>query len=203
MISSLIEKILSNRTKLSLCRQHSGEMLEQGVMTMTGAKVCASKDSIETIKPTADKFGMEYYEEHGHVTSIKSAAGSDDKPYDFSMLMVRFKINNWDKFCDQSKVLYEKVAKEDGCLFYGLYHKNEATLEVRELYRDGTAVNAHLENVGQDLGQLLETRTVELEHGRAHGPEEELEISKEALASFGFAYLPQMDKGFSRFSSVA
>ena len=73
-------------------------------MKLASAKVTATKDSIEKIKPTADKFGMEYYEKVGHYTSIKSSIGLEDKPYDFCMLMVRFTMKDrWENVNEHIK----------------------------------------------------------------------------------------------------
>jgi hypothetical protein len=182
---------------------HIGEMLDEGIMTMTGAKICATEDSIEAIKPTADKFGMEYYAQFGLHTAIKSPTGSDDTPYNFCMIMARFTVHDWEKLAERRAYFLEKVGEETDCLFYGFYQREEATLEVREFYKDGAAVNAHLGNVGEALGQLLQDGIVALDLITAHGPEEELEIAKQTLDGLGTVYLPQMDKGFARFSTVA
>ena len=76
-------------------------------------------------------------------------------------------------------------------------------LEVREFYKDGAAVNLHIERAGIPLGVLLNTGVLELESVSAHGPVNDLEISKKTLDAFGAIYLPQMDQGFSRFSTIA
>jgi quinol monooxygenase YgiN len=79
----------------------------------------------------------------------------------------------------------ERAATEPKCLYYGFTAHGD-TLCCQEAYEGAEGVLAHLENVGQRLGQLLELSTMlRLEiHGRA----EELRKLEGPLASMNPTY---------------
>ena len=83
------------------------------------------------------------------------------------------------KFCD----LVSK--NEPGCLFYNFTFKGNEMC-CREAYKDAAAVQAHLENCGPSLGELLEI--AELLRIEVHGPAAELGQLKEAFTAFNPDY---------------
>ena len=73
-----------------------------------------------------------------------------------------------------------KTQSETGCLHYA-FSFNGSTAHCREGYEDANALLAHLENVGELLGQALQiAKIVRLE---VHGPAAELEKLREPMAS--------------------
>jgi len=79
----------------------------------------------------------------------------------------------------------EKVATEEKCLYFNFTFKGDV-LCCREAYRDADGVQAHLDNVGALLGELL--GIADLVRIELHGPAEELEKLKPAFADFNPDY---------------
>ena len=79
----------------------------------------------------------------------------------------------------------EKVASEDKCLYYN-FTFNDDVLCCREAYQDADGVQAHLENCGALLGEFL--KIADLTRLEIHGPAEELEKLKPALADLNPEY---------------
>ncbi len=75
-----------------------------------------------------------------------------------------------------------KTQTESGCLHYA-FSFNESTAHCREGYEDANAILAHLQNVGELLGEALKmSKIVRLE---VHGPAAELEKLRGPMASLG------------------
>ncbi len=85
------------------------------------------------------------------------------------------------QFCD----LVSK--NEEGCLFFNFTFK-ENIMCCREAYTNAEAVQAHLENCGPALGEMLGSGVAELLRIEVHGPAGELEKLKEAFAAFNPDY---------------
>lgn len=73
----------------------------------------------------------------------------------------------------------EKTATEEACYYYNFtIHGNE--LHCREGYNGAAGALAHIANVGEQIGKLLEIS--DLTRFEIHGPAEELEKLKEPMA---------------------
>ena len=79
----------------------------------------------------------------------------------------------------------EKVAGEEGCLYYN-FTFNDDVMFCREAYKDAAGVQAHLENCGALLGELL--KVAELTRIEIHGPAEELEKLKPTMTEMNPEY---------------
>ncbi len=79
----------------------------------------------------------------------------------------------------------EKVANEEKCLYYNFTFKDDV-LCCREAYQDADGVQAHLENCGALIGEFL--KISDLTRIEVHGPAEELEKLKPALADLNPEY---------------
>ena len=79
----------------------------------------------------------------------------------------------------------EKVAGEEKCLFYNFTFHGD-TMCCREAYQDAEGVQAHLENCGPLLGELL--NIAELVRIELHGPAEELEKLRPTFAEMNPEY---------------
>ncbi len=78
--------------------------------------------------------------------------------------------------------LVERARSESGCLHYAFSFDGH-TAHCREGYVNAEAVLAHLKNVGELVGQLLEkSRLVRLE---VHAPAEEVEKLRAPMAALG------------------
>jgi len=73
----------------------------------------------------------------------------------------------------------ERTATEAGCCYYGFTMDGDEVF-CREAYVDATSLLAHLENVGDLLGAMLQVAS--LDRLEIHGPAEELEKLKVPLA---------------------
>ena len=79
----------------------------------------------------------------------------------------------------------EKVANEELCLYY-TFTFNDDVLYCREAYQDADGVQAHLENCDALIGEFL--KIADLTRIEVHGPAEELEKLKPALADLNPEY---------------
>jgi hypothetical protein len=79
----------------------------------------------------------------------------------------------------------ERTGTEPRCIFYG-FTMHEDELHCQEAYEGAEGVLAHLDNVGQPLGQLLEL--ADLVRLEVHGPAAELDELQEPLASMAPKY---------------
>ena len=79
----------------------------------------------------------------------------------------------------------ERVGAEPTCIFYG-FTMHEDELFCQEAYEGAEGALAHLDNVGQLLGQLLEL--AELVRLEVHGPAAELDKLQQPLASMAPKY---------------
>lgn len=73
----------------------------------------------------------------------------------------------------------ERTSKEPGCLYYE-FTLNDDTVFCREAYRDAEAAQAHLQNVGDLLGEML--KLSDLLRLEFHGPAEEIDKLRGPLA---------------------
>jgi quinol monooxygenase YgiN len=78
-----------------------------------------------------------------------------------------------------------RVVSEEKCLYYN-FTLNGDWLCCREAYRDADGVQAHLENCGALLGELL--KIAELTRIEIHGPAAELDKLKETFAEMNPDY---------------
>lgn len=76
--------------------------------------------------------------------------------------------------------------KETDCLYLGFTVSEDGVLFCREAYNGAAGVFAHLENAGEAIGQLLES--ADLLKLEVHGPADELDKLKEALAGMNPTY---------------
>ena len=91
-------------------------------------------------------------------------------------------IGQFKELCGQ---FIEKSSGEDGCLYYGFSFDGDAA-HCREGYKDASALLVHLENVGALIEKSLQI--ADITRLEVHGPKEELEKLKEALAPFNPQY---------------
>jgi quinol monooxygenase YgiN len=86
---------------------------------------------------------------------------------------------------DIFKRLCHQTASEQGCLLYSFTYRQSSTsgddqlFVCREIYKDGPAILAHLDNVGSLLKEMTEIAT--FPQFEVHGPREELEAIQELL----------------------
>lgn len=86
---------------------------------------------------------------------------------------------------DIFKRLCHQTSKEQGCVSYSFTTRQPSTsgedelFVCREIYKDGPAVLAHLDNVGSLLKEMMEVATFPI--FEVHGPREELEAIQDQL----------------------
>ncbi|MFV1994874.1 MAG: putative quinol monooxygenase [Verrucomicrobiales bacterium] len=91
-------------------------------------------------------------------------------------------------------LLVEKTSSEEQCLYYN-FTLREDEVFCREAYLGAAGVLAHLENIGEMLGKLLEIS--ELTRLEVHGAADDLAKVKEPLAAFGPLWF-EVQCGFHR-----
>ena len=88
----------------------------------------------------------------------------------------------------------EKTEQEPKCLHYGFSFDGDQA-HCREGYADADGVLAHLENVGELLGEAL--KIADITRLEVHGPEEELAKLREPLADLNPQFFV-LELGFRR-----
>lgn len=95
-----------------------------------------------------------------------------------------------DEKLDEARAYLERFValtqSEANCLYYG-FSLDGNQIHCREGYTGGDGLLAHLENVGELLGEFLE-KVATVTRLEVHGPAAELEKVKEPLAPFSPRY---------------
>ena len=90
--------------------------------------------------------------------------------------------------------MVEKTRAEDGVVFYGFSFAGRHA-HCREGYRDADGILAHLENVGELLGEAL--KIASLERLEVHGPASETAKLEEPMKGLNPTFFV-METGFRR-----
>ncbi len=107
-------------------------------------------------------------------------------------LVPYFKVHDGklEEFKSGCAAFIEATTKEAGCVHYGFtFNGDEA--HCREGYDDAAGVLAHLENVGELLGEAL--KIADITRLEVHGPAEELDKLREPLKDLAPAYFELLD----------
>merc|ERR1719421_981941 len=112
-----------------------------------------------------------------------------------------FAIKDWEKAKPIMEDFVARTKNEAGCVYYGWVRDGDK-LKCREMYVDGAAVNAHLENVGPAIQALLAPEIVSLDDINIQGPADQLEIVKPGTEALGTKYYC-VDSGFSKYTVAA
>jgi hypothetical protein len=99
-----------------------------------------------------------------------------------------------DEFKSLGEKMVEKTKSESAVCFYGFSFSGQRA-HCREGYTDAAGVLAHLENVGELLGEALKIAKIDLLE--VHGPAAELEKLQEPLKDLNPVYFT-METGFRR-----
>merc|ERR1712167_36222 len=110
-----------------------------------------------------------------------------------------FTVADWEAAAPIMAEFVEKTKTEAGCVYYG-WTKVGDKLFCREAYVDAAAVLAHLDNVGDLVGKLLEScKENALDGIQLHGPADELDKCKSTMDGFGTTYWA-IDSGFQNYA---
>jgi quinol monooxygenase YgiN len=135
---------------------------------------------------------------------IPAIAGGPPKPntHPYTMLSIcpTFTVVDWDKAKPIMEDFVARTKTEAGCVYYG-WTKTGNSLKCREMYKDGAAVNAHLENVGPCIQALLAEGVATLDDINIQGPADQLEIVKPGTEALGTTYFAT-DGGFTNMSAA-
>jgi hypothetical protein len=99
-----------------------------------------------------------------------------------------------DEFKSLGEQMVERTKTESGVCFYGFSFAGQRA-HCREGYNDAAGILAHLENVGELLGQALKIANLDLLE--VHGPAAELETLKEPMKDLNPTFFV-METGFRR-----
>jgi hypothetical protein len=107
-----------------------------------------------------------------------------------------FKVNTgqMDSFRDLCERFVEKSDQEAKCLYYGFSFDGDE-VHCREGYQDAEGLLAHLDNVGELIGEALQIS--DLTRLEVHGPAEELEKLKAPLTELNPQFFA-LEYGFRR-----
>ena len=122
-------------------------------------------------------------------------------PYTMCSICPTFTVHDWNKARPIMDDFIAKTKTETGCIYYG-WTRVDDQLKCREMYVDGAAVNAHLENVGECIGAILADGVATLDKIDIQGPADQLEIVKPGTEALGTVYY-HTDGGFTNMMSVA
>ena len=109
-----------------------------------------------------------------------------------------FTVHDWGKAKPIMEEFIAKTKAEAGCVYYG-WVKEGNTLKCREMYVDGAAVGAHLENVGSCIESILGEGVASLDSIEIQGPADQLDIVKPGTEALGTKYYAT-DGGFSAYA---
>lgn len=99
-----------------------------------------------------------------------------------------------DEFRALGDKMVETTRGEDGVVFYGFSYSGQ-NAHCREGYKDAAGILAHLENVGELLGEAL--KIASLERLEVHAPAADVAKLQEPMAELNPTYYT-METGFRR-----
>ena len=113
----------------------------------------------------------------------KSTPGRSDS---FCTMTPQYKIKDWQTAGPIVQAIINKSNQEQGCSYFS-WERSGDTLKSREVFDDGNAMRAHLENVKPLLEQIM-SGPATLEKIEMHGPDKELEAIKDIASSLNPEY---------------
>ena len=182
-------------------RALADELLADGVCSLDAQRVHGPSDSIHLVKeasahgeskgdsPRGDRRNSavtEYFEvQDGGFNNMRELTGTDqDGGAALMEHATFFSLHPTFTILDRKKaepIIAEFVANtkknETGCLHYAWSFCGDKA-SCREAYVDAAAVNAHLDNVGPCITQLLAEGVATLEGMEIHGPADQMELVK-------------------------
>merc|ERR1712188_211125 len=103
---------------------------------------------------------------------------------DFYTIQPTFTIKDLAKAEPFMKKCVDLSRTEAGCMYYGWTIQGDK-LFCREAYVDAAAVQAHLENIGAAVGEMLDSGAASLDKIEFHGPKEGWPTFKKTADGFG------------------
>lgn len=168
--------------------ENVGSLLEEMLTfaEVDSLQIMGPEEELEKTKPIFEPLGTDFFNsvEGGYSNGV---IGNDltEENYNFVTLEPYFKINDMDKAMELIPQFIERTKSETGLVYYG-FTINGDILHCQEAYVDGEATMAHLDNVMDLLGELL--NHAELIDLSIKGPEEEVEKTIEGTKDFGTVY---------------
>ena len=166
---------------------HIGEILKHA--TLDSISIHGPANELEKCKPGTKDLGTKYFSVDSGFAHFDR---SKDVGYDFCIIQPTFTVNDWSAVEPIMADFVSATRSEPDCVYYG-WTRDGNTLCCREAYKDGDAVNAHLDNVGGHIGEILKYAT--LDDISIHGPTFELEKCKPNTQELGTKYF-SVDSGF-------
>ena len=134
--------------------------------------------------------------------STTTAPTNEDKSaaYSFFNICPRFTVLDWEKAEPIMADFVEKTKTESGCVYYG-WTRDGDTLQCREAYVDGEAVNDHLANVGDCISALLADGVAKLDKIEIDCTTDGVDVVKPGTEALGTEYFT-IDDGFTNFKTL-
>merc|ERR1712224_372457 len=144
-----------------------GEALEKGYIALDNIDLMGTDSDIADAKkvPEFEGFGLGSWKVWDSFQNFKQT--SAEEPF--------------------MKKCVDLTKTEAGCMYYGWTIKDDK-LFCREAYKDATAVQAHLENIGAAVGEMLDSGAASLDKIEFHGPKEGWPTFKKTADGFGGIY---------------
>eukprot|EP00947_MAST-08B_sp_MAST-8B-sp1_P004245 g4245.t1 len=174
-----------------------GQMLE-GPAALDKIELHGPALELEKCKEAMDPLGTAYWEIDQGISFMSKPVGSR-APQTLLTIQPTFTISDWESAEPIMAEFVKRTRDETGCVFYG-WNRTANKLFCREAYADAAGVLAHLDNIGDCVGMLLEDEKVAtLDAIELHGPAEELAKCKASMDPLGTQYWA-IHSGFQNFS---
>jgi len=176
-----------------------GQITAEGVCKLDSIELHGPAGEVEKCKKQFDPLGAKYFITDSSVTNMRGYASQiASRPLDIVIIRPYFTVLDWDKARPIMAEFVRKTGTEKRMVFYG-WDIDGDTLHCREGYRDGAAANAHLENVGGCIGELLAEGVAKLDSITIHGPAAELEKVRPGTEKLGTKYYA-IHSGFQQYA---
>jgi len=147
--------------------------------------------------PEFEGFGLGSWKVWDSFQNFKQTSSEEASTADFYTIQPTFTIKDLAKAEPFMKKCVDLTRTEAGCMYYGWTIQGDK-LFCREAYVDAKAVQAHLENIGAAVGEMLDSGAASLDKIEFHGPKEGWPTFKKTADGFGGIYWDRY-ASFSKF----
>ena len=176
-----------------------GEALEKGYIALDNIDLMGTESDIADAKkvPEFEGFGLGSWKVWDSFQNFKQTSSEEASTADFYTIQPTFTIKDLAKAEPFMKKCVDLTRTEAGCMYYGWTIQGDK-LFCREAYVDAKAVQAHLENIGAAVGEMLDSGAASLDKIEFHGPKEGWPTFKKSADALGAIYWDRY-ASFSKF----
>jgi len=176
-----------------------GEALEKGYIALDNIDVMGTEADLEAAKkvPEFEAFGCGAWTVWDSFQNFKKTSSEEAATQGFYTIQPTFTLKDKAAAEPFMKKCVDLTKNEEGCMYYGWTIKDDK-LFCREAYVDAKAVQAHLENIGAAVGEMLDSGAASLDKIEFHGPKEGWPTFKKTADGLGGIYWDRY-ASFSKF----